>query len=140
MRPKISFWAVGKIPWQIVGASIIEAVAGKHTIAARFDKAVLADGFRGTLQFVPNGFIAHLRRPGGRGRKSDATNRKHTRAQRSQLPERRAKPSHEFCRNMEPRFARTRRQLGRPADLKQAMMQALRDGPGAACLFQRSKK
>ncbi|GAB3034608.1 hypothetical protein GCM10027052_10500 [Parafrigoribacterium mesophilum] len=29
-------------------------IAGMHTIAARFDKSVLADGFKGYLQFVPN--------------------------------------------------------------------------------------
>ena len=30
-----------------------EFVSGLHTIAARFDKKVLADGFKGFLQFCP---------------------------------------------------------------------------------------
>lgn len=46
---------------EIEGADGVEAVAGQHTIAARFDKQVLADGFKGYLQFVP-AFIAHLRK------------------------------------------------------------------------------
>lgn len=36
---------------EISGASGLELVAGLHTIAARFDKDVLADGFKGYLQF-----------------------------------------------------------------------------------------
>src|SRR5690606_13263200 len=59
---------------EIEGASGIEAVAGQHTIAARFDKQVLADGFKGYLQFVP-AFNAHLRRLAA-GTKVYDTNRK----------------------------------------------------------------
>jgi len=46
---------------EILGACKSEVVSGLHTIAARFDKAVLADGFKGFLQYVPS-FYAHLRR------------------------------------------------------------------------------
>jgi len=46
---------------EIINHSGIEAVAGLHTIAARFDKSVLADGFKAYLQFVPS-FQRHLRR------------------------------------------------------------------------------
>src|SRR5690606_36140534 len=37
---------------EIIGAEGVEAVAGQHTIAARFDKSVLADGFKCYLQFI----------------------------------------------------------------------------------------
>jgi type I restriction enzyme S subunit len=40
-------------------------VAGLHTIAARFDKAVLADGFKASLQFIPEFRNALLRLAAG---------------------------------------------------------------------------
>ena len=41
-----------------------EVVSGLHTIAARFDKTIFADNFKGFLQFSPL-FSTHLRRLGG---------------------------------------------------------------------------
>jgi type I restriction enzyme, S subunit len=38
---------------EITGVPAAGAIAGLHTIAARFDSAILADGFKGYLQFVP---------------------------------------------------------------------------------------
>jgi type I restriction enzyme M protein len=38
---------------EITGVPIEGVVAGLHTIAARFDKSVLADGFKAYLQFIP---------------------------------------------------------------------------------------
>jgi type I restriction enzyme S subunit len=61
-----------------------EVVSGLHTIAARFDKTVLADGFKGFLQYVPS-FSAHLRRLAA-GTKVYATNRAHISSAEVQLP------------------------------------------------------
>ena len=52
-----------------------EIVSGLHTIAARFDKAVLADGFKAYLQFCP-ALQRHLRRLAA-GTKVYATSRVH---------------------------------------------------------------
>lgn len=53
----------------------MEVVAGLHTIAARFDKIALADGFKAYLQFVP-AFRKHLTRLAA-GTKVYATSRRH---------------------------------------------------------------
>lgn len=39
---------------EIVSVPEAGVVAGLHTIAARFDKTVLADGFKGYIQFIPS--------------------------------------------------------------------------------------
>lgn len=62
-----------------------EVVAGLHTIAARFDKAVLADGFKAYLQFCP-AFRNHLRRLAA-GTKVYATSRAHVATVEMPLPE-----------------------------------------------------
>jgi len=59
-------------------------VSGLHTIAARFDKAVLADGFKAYLQFCPQ-FIGTLRRLAA-GTKVLATNRQHVASVKMELP------------------------------------------------------
>jgi type I restriction enzyme S subunit len=69
---------------EILGACKSEVVSGLHTIAARFDKAVLADGFKGFLQYVPS-FYAHLRRLAA-GTKVYATNRAHILSAEVRLP------------------------------------------------------
>ncbi len=61
-----------------------EVVAGLHTIAARFDKSVLADGFKAYLQFCPT-FRDHLRRLAA-GTKVYATHRSHIGSAELQLP------------------------------------------------------
>ncbi|AKJ96443.1 hypothetical protein TVD_06065 [Thioalkalivibrio versutus] len=59
-------------------------VAGLHSIAARFDKDVLADGFKAYLQFCPQ-FIGTLRRLAA-GTKVLATNRQHVASVEMELP------------------------------------------------------
>jgi type I restriction enzyme S subunit len=61
-----------------------DVVSGLHTIAARFDKQVLADGFKGFLQFCPP-FAKHLRRLAA-GTKVYATNRAHVASVEMRLP------------------------------------------------------
>lgn len=62
----------------------IEVVSGLHTIAARFDKSVLADGFKAYLQFCP-AFQQHLTRLAA-GTKVYATNRAHIASVEMPLP------------------------------------------------------
>lgn len=112
---------------EIVGAKGIEAVAGQHTIAARFDKEVLADGFKGYLQFVP-AFITHLRRLAA-GTKVYATNRKHIASAEIALPE----PDEQTAiarvlSDMNAEIAAFEARLAKIRALKQAMMQALLTG------------
>lgn len=112
---------------EIEGANGVEAVAGQHTIAARFDKQVLADGFKGYLQFVP-AFIAHLRRLAA-GTKVYATNRKHIASAEIALPE----PDEQraiarVLSDMEAEIAALEARLAKTRDIKQAMMQALLTG------------
>ena len=59
-------------------------VAGLHTIAVRFNKSVLTDGFKAYLQFHP-AFCRHLRRLAA-GTKVYATNRTHIASARLPLP------------------------------------------------------
>ena len=59
-------------------------VAGLHTIAVRFNKSVLADGFKAYLQFHP-GLLCHLRRLAA-GTKVYATNRTHIASAQLPLP------------------------------------------------------
>ncbi len=60
---------------EIVEASNTSLVAGLHTIAARFDPLILANGFKAYLQFCPP-FRQHLRRLAA-GTKVYATTRRH---------------------------------------------------------------
>lgn len=112
---------------EIEGAKGIEAVAGQHTIATRFDKALLADGFKKYLQFIPS-FIVHLRRLAA-GTKVYATNRKHIASAEIALP----KPDEQSAiaqvlSDMEAEIRALETQLEKTRDLKQAMMQALLTG------------
>ena len=69
---------------EIYGISNTELVSGLHTIAARFDKNILADGFKAYLQFCPD-FSSHLRRLAA-GTKVYATNRSHIASVEMKLP------------------------------------------------------
>ena len=62
----------------------VEVVSGLHTIAARFDKAVLVDGFKAFLQFMP-AFRSHLCQLAA-GTKVLATNRGHIASAEIALP------------------------------------------------------
>ena len=69
---------------EIVGAAGVQFVAGLHTIATRFESAVLADGFKAYLQSCPP-FRQHLRRLAA-GTKVYATNRAHISSVEMRLP------------------------------------------------------
>ncbi len=66
------------------GVADTETVPGLHTIAARFDKSVLADGFKSYLQFCST-FSGQLRRLAA-GTKVHATNRTHIACIEMRLP------------------------------------------------------
>ena len=69
---------------EIDNSADVEVVAGLHTIAARFDKSVLADGFKAYLQHIP-AFRQHLLRLAA-GTKVLATNRAHVASLELTLP------------------------------------------------------
>jgi len=69
---------------EITGISDEEVVSGLHTIAARFDKSILADGFKAYLQFCPP-FRDHLKRLAA-GTKVYSTNRSHIATVEMPLP------------------------------------------------------
>lgn len=112
---------------EVVNAEGIEAVAGQHTIAARFDKEVLADGFKGYLQHIP-AFTTHLRRLAA-GTKVYATNRKHIASAEILLPE----PDEQraivrVLSDMDAEITALEARLEKTRALKQGMMQALLTG------------
>jgi type I restriction enzyme S subunit len=69
---------------ELNGVGQSEVVSGLHTIAVRFDKQVLADGFKAYLQFC-SAFRQHLRRLAA-GTKVYATNRAHVASAELHLP------------------------------------------------------
>jgi type I restriction enzyme S subunit len=104
-----------------------EVVSGLHTIAARFDKEVLADGFKAYLQFMPL-FASHLRKHAA-GTKVLATNRGHVASVELPLP----KPEEQRAisavfRDMDAELAALKAQLDKTRLIKQAMMQDLLTG------------
>ena len=104
-----------------------EVVSGLHTIAARFDKEVLADGFKAYLQFMPP-FRDHLRSMAA-GTKVLATNRKHIGSATLALPE----PSEqvaiaEVLSDMDADLAALEAQAAKARAVKQGMMQELLTG------------
>ena len=104
-----------------------EFVSGQHTIAARFDKKVLADGFRGYLQFCPP-FVNHLRRLAA-GTKVYATNRSHIASVEMPLPsipEQAAIAT--VLSDMDTEIAVLEARLNKTQDLKRGMMQELLTG------------
>ncbi len=104
-----------------------EVVSGLHTIAARFDKEVLADGFKGFLQFCPL-FVAQLRRLAS-GTKVYATNRAHIAGIEMPLPPvgEQAAITTVLC-DMNAEIAALEARRDKTYDLKQAMMQELLTG------------
>jgi len=102
-------------------------VAGSHTIAARFDKGVLADGFKAYLQFCPR-FIGMLRRLAA-GTKVLATNRQHIASVELRLPdtsEQNAIATVLF--DMETEIETLERRRKKVRQIKQGMMQQLLTG------------
>jgi type I restriction enzyme S subunit len=112
---------------ELRGIGNTEVVSGLHTIAARFDKAVLADGFKGFLQFCPP-FVTHLRRLAA-GTKVYATNRAHIASVEMRLP---GGPEQvaiaAVLTDMDAELAALEARRNKTRDLKQAMMQELLTG------------
>jgi type I restriction enzyme S subunit len=112
---------------EIRGSEGRETVAGLHTIAVRFDKQVLADGFKGYLQHCPP-FCDHLRRFAA-GTKVLATNRAHIASAELPLPslaEQTAIAS--VLSDMDVEIAALERRRDKTKQLKQSMMQELLTG------------
>jgi type I restriction enzyme, S subunit len=109
------------------GVGSAEVVSGLHTIAARFDKGALADGFKGFLQFCPP-FTTHLRRLAA-GTKVYATNRAHIASAEMRLP---AIPEQTaiagVLSDMDADLVTLEARRNKTRDLKQAMMQELLTG------------
>jgi type I restriction enzyme S subunit len=104
-----------------------ELVAGLHTIAARFDKAVLADGFKAYLQFCP-AFSSHLRRLAA-GTKVYATNRSHIACVEMRLPGIKEQEAIAATFNdMDAEIAALEQRRNKTKAIKQAMMQELLTG------------
>jgi type I restriction enzyme S subunit len=104
-----------------------EVVSGLHTIAARFEKSVLADGFKGFLQYIPS-FSEHLRRLAA-GTKVYATNKAHISSAEVQLPpvsEQRAIAG--VLSEMDAELAALEARRDKTRELKQGMMQELLTG------------
>ncbi|MGC9397461.1 MAG: restriction endonuclease subunit S, partial [Anaerolineae bacterium] len=102
-------------------------VAGLHTIAARFDKDVLADGFKAYLQFCPQ-FIGTLRRLAA-GTKVLATNRQHLASVEMELPcvaEQQAIAA--VLSDMDAEIETLERRRDKARQIKQGMMQQLLTG------------
>lgn len=112
---------------EVQNISGVELVAGLHTIAIRFDKRVLADGFKSYIQFIPK-FRTHLRQLAA-GTKVYATNRAHIASAELRLPgidEQKAISALLTDMDTEITALETRRTKIRA--LKQAMMQELLTG------------
>ena len=112
---------------EICGMGNTELVAGLHTIAARFDKDVLADGFKAYLQFCPV-FTNQLRRLVA-GTKVYATNRSHIASVEMCLPsidEQRAIAA--VFHDMDALLKGLDRLIAKKRDLKQATIQQLLTG------------
>jgi len=102
-------------------------VAGLHTIAARFDKDVLADGFKAYLQYCPE-FMRHIRQLTA-GTKVYAINRAHIASVEMRLPgadEQIAIAS--VFQHMDAEIGALEKRRAKTRDLKQAMMQELLTG------------
>jgi type I restriction enzyme S subunit len=112
---------------EIAGANNYEVVAGLHTITARFDKSVLADGFKSLLQHCPL-FSRHLRRLAA-GTKVYATNRSHIATVEMPLP----KPDEqiaisEMLSDMDAELEALEARRNKVQSLKHAMLQELLTG------------
>lgn len=112
---------------EIANIGNAHVVAGLHTIAARFDKSVLADGFKAYLQFIPT-FGKHLRSLAA-GTKVFATNRVHIASAEFELPsvEEQAAIAAVLA-DMDQQLAALEQQRAKTALLKQGMMQELLTG------------
>lgn len=112
---------------EIVGVPREGVVAGLHTIAARFDKLVLADGFKAYLQFIPSFRQSLLRMAAGT--KVLATTRSYISSIELQLP-----PIDEqqaiarVLTDCEQELSTLQARLGKARAIKQGMVQELLTG------------
>lgn len=112
---------------ELNGLGQFEVVSGLHTIAIRFDKQVLADGFKAYLQFMPV-FRQHLRRLAA-GTKVYATNRAHIASAELKLPDVREQTAiATVLSDMDAELSALDVRLTKTRALKQAMMQELLTG------------
>jgi len=112
---------------EMKGVGSADVVAGLHTIAARFDKSVLADGFKGFLQFCP-AFASHLRRLAA-GTKVYATTRAHVASVEMRLPTVSEQVAiAEVLTGMDAEIAALEARRDKTRALKQWMMQELLTG------------
>jgi len=112
---------------EIFGTSNTEVVSGLHTIAVRFDKNVLADGFKSYLQFCP-AVAGHLRRLAA-GTKVYATNRSHIASMEMRLPEIREQTAIATgLSDMDTEIKALEQRRHKTRGVKQAMMQELLTG------------
>ena len=112
---------------EICGASSTEIVSGLHTIAARFDKNTLANGFKAYLQFCPV-FSGLLRRLAA-GTKVYATNRSHIASVEMRLPGVKEQEAIAAAFNdMDAEIAALEQRRNKTKEIKQAMMQELLTG------------
>lgn len=109
------------------GVADTETVPGLHTIAARFDKSALADGFKSYLQFCPP-FSGQLRQL-ATGTKVYATSRAHIASIEMRLPgvEEQAAIA-AVLSDMDAELAELEARRAKTRDLKQGMMQELLTG------------
>ncbi len=104
-----------------------EVVAGLHTIAIRFDKQILADGFKAYLQFIPV-FRQHLRQLAA-GTKVYATNRAHIASVEMELPTAKEQTAiAAILSDMDAEIAALEVRRDKTRALKQGMMQELLTG------------
>ena len=104
-----------------------EVVSGLHTIAMRFDKKVLANSFKGFLQFSPP-FVTQLRRLAA-GTKVYGTSCAHIAGIEMPLPAVREQAAiAAVLHDMDVEIAALKARRNKTQDLKQAMMQELLTG------------
>lgn len=112
---------------EITDLDEIEVVSGLHTIAARFDKSVLVDGFKAFLQFMP-AFRSHLCQLAA-GTKVLATNRRHISSAEIALP----RPDEQqaiaaVLSDMDAEIQTLESRLAKARAVKEGMMQNLLTG------------
>ena len=112
---------------EVQGSGVLDLVSGQHTIAIRFDKTVLADGFKAYLQFFP-AFSAHLYKLAA-GTKVYATNRSHIASAEIKLPEVDEQIAiASILHSMDTELSSIENRLEKVCQLKQGMMQELLTG------------
>ena len=112
---------------ELTGVSNNEVVAGLHTIAARFDKTILADGFKAWLQFCP-AFREQLLRLAA-GTKVYATTRTHIASIEMLLPSVKEQAAiAAVLSDMDAELSALEARRDKTRDIKQAMMQELLTG------------